>query len=314
MPTKEKAVPKLTVIEQQLQETSVAEEALAGEILRRHHAKIKKGFVKIPKLAMKNMAMEMVMTGMSLSDCEQAYAIAIRSLPGGKAVASLPNCKFFERSRKRARIVGLVMNALELMHALEWIGVSGDGTTDHNLFLGPQEYYAHVFEITSGFTGKPKAIFIDGYLRSQGLTANDERKTCLYAVALMKLLAQEAIKLFAKQFPDKVSTDKHLGEGALGRVDNIGYKWIKQFKADGAAVAQLWAHLMVKEKLKELKEHISDEEMAKLPPKEQHMLTWAFVHNCTMHNLNLGAVHGEKAARAITKLLTASMVENMKTR
>ena len=77
-------------LEQQLQETSVAEEALAGEILCRHRAKIKKGFVKTPKLAMKNMAMKMVMTGMSLSDCEQAYAIAIRSLSGGKAVASLP--------------------------------------------------------------------------------------------------------------------------------------------------------------------------------------------------------------------------------
>jgi hypothetical protein len=41
-----------------------------------HRAKTKKGFVKIPKLAMKNMAMKMVMTGMSLSGCEQAYAMA----------------------------------------------------------------------------------------------------------------------------------------------------------------------------------------------------------------------------------------------
>jgi hypothetical protein len=197
------------------------------------------------------------------------------------------------------------------MYATYWIGVSGDGTTDHNLLLGPQEYYAHVFEIESGFSVGKKAVYLDGVLRSQGLTAEAERGTCIYAMDLTKLLAEEAVKLFAKEFPDKVSSDRHLGEGAFARLVNIGYKWFKQFKADGAAVAQKWARLMVECKQAEVRKHLGDK-LDKLKPEEQHMLLWAFVHNCTMHNINLGAQHGEKAARALTKELTAPMVAGMK--
>jgi hypothetical protein len=165
-----------------------------------------------------------------------------------------------------------LINALDIMNARNHIAVSGDGTTDHNLLLGPQECYSHVLEIVCGFTGKPQAVFVDGYLRSQGLTAEAERGTRLYSMALMKFLAGEAIKLFAKTFPDKVSTEAHFGEGATKLLENIGYKWFKQFKADGAPVAQKWARLMVLEKHKVLRKFISPEQLAKLAPKQRFLL------------------------------------------
>ena len=124
----------------------------------------------------------------------------------------------------------------------------------------------------------------------------------------MRKLLTDAKKWFKESGGDP--SDQFLGDGV--KVSNIGMKWFRHFKADGAAAAQKWARLMAAKKITELKEAFTTEQLAVLNPAERAKLFWFLVTNCTMHNFNLGGKHAAAAAAKITEELAAPAVEAMR--
>lgn len=71
----------------------------------------------------------------------------------------------------------LLCNAIDLARSKDHISVSGDGTSDHDILLGVQEYFAFCMEFVD-YKGERKAMFADGFLKSFGLTSDEEVSTC----------------------------------------------------------------------------------------------------------------------------------------
>jgi hypothetical protein len=144
--------------------------------------------------------------------------------------------------------VCLICNAIDLALAQEWHSVKGDGTSDHEIMNGIQEFYAFVHEITD-MNGNRKSIGIDGFLKSWGLTAEAERDTCLEIIKVLRHVLTVAKKRFAKKFAEETeeqAAERVAGACFLGNktdVNNIGLMWYHHFGADGAAAAQKWARL-----------------------------------------------------------------------
>jgi hypothetical protein len=152
---------------------------------------------------------------------------------------------------------------------------------------GIQEFYAFVHEITD-MDGNRKSLGIDGFLMSFGLTAEQERDTCLSIIKLLRHVLTVAKDKFAQKFADETDEDavKRVAEarflGEKTDVSNIGLMWYHHFGADGAAAAQKWARLMGEQKEAELEEHYSTEELDKMAPRERAVLFWYATTNCTM--------------------------------
>lgn len=94
------------------------------------------------------------------------------------------------------------------------------------------------------------------------------------------------------------------------QVSNIGLKWFRHFKADGAA--QKYARLMAGQKVHELKAWYTPQQLKALTPQQRHQAFWFVVTNCAMHNVNLGGTHAAKAMAKITEELAVDCVDSMK--
>lgn len=213
------------------------------------------------------------------------------------------------KKAKQARIVGILMNGIDIASAKEHVSVSGDGTTDHEIMSGMQEFFSNIHEIIDD-EGKQKTICLDGFLKSLGLSSEAEAETCHKILALMRDVFQKAKDKFAKDYPGMVGVAKYLGSATL--VEDISLAFYKHFKSDGAASAQKWARLMGERKKKDIYDRFSAEELDQLDPQKQAMLFWYVVTNCTMHNFNLGGTHGKKAAREVTAEKLKGAVERLK--
>jgi hypothetical protein len=194
-------------------------------------------------------AMEMMTMDISSRNAVKIYELFVSHLPGAEKLkpADYPGRRYFQRKLKEARVVGLIMNALDLALALEWHSVKGDGTSDHYILHGQQDKYSFVHEITD-MTGKKKTVVLDGFLTSWGLTAEQEVKVSLEIMKQLRAVLSLTKEVFAKMYPDLVVGSKWLGPDV--DVENIGVKWYTHFGADGAAAAQLWARLMGEHKVK----------------------------------------------------------------
>ena len=100
------------------------------------------------------------------------------------------------------RTLGLACNAVDLAFAQKYLCASGDGTSDSKQKRGNVEYFAHIHEIVD-FAGDEKAVAIDGFLESFGMTAKEEADTCFMAIEMLKWLLLFAIELFAKLYTVK---------------------------------------------------------------------------------------------------------------
>ena len=90
------------------------------------------------------------------------YAAFVRSMPGGEDISrdDIPSPKYFQRKLKQARLVFMVINALELAFAKSRASLSGDGASDTDVRRGIREFFVFVAEVV-GADGCAKAIYRD---------------------------------------------------------------------------------------------------------------------------------------------------------
>jgi hypothetical protein len=263
-------------------------------------------------MTVEEIAMEVMTMEVSSRAAVKIHKLYVSHLPGAKehlTEKDYPERRYFQRKLKEARVVGMLMNALDLAKATAWHSVKGDGTSDHHILHGQQDKYAFVHEITD-MHGEKKTIVLDGFLTSWGLTAEKEVEVSLEVMKQLRKVLTLAKEMFAKMFPKLVAGSKWLGPDV--DVENIGTKWYAHFGADGAAAAQLWARLMGENKVNELDSHFTAKQLEEMSPQERHHLYFYVVTNCTLHDLHLGGSHASKAARLLTLELTASAVAALK--
>ena len=103
----------------------------------------------------------------------------------------LPDSRYMRESLQEARVVGLLMNAVQLAAAIEHLALQGDGTSDVDVMRGMQEFFACVAEIIDEH-GERGTVHMDGFLKSVGLTAAKELEVCQMIMGLMKEMLVEA--------------------------------------------------------------------------------------------------------------------------
>ena len=178
-------------------------------------------------LNVRQLAMKMSVLA-SARSCEKLYALFLDALPCAFGRECYLQRQYFRQKLHEMRTLGLACNAVDLAFAQKYLCASGDGTSDSKQKRGNVEYFAHIHEIVD-FAGDEKAVAIDGFLESFGMTAKEEADTCFMAIEMLKWLLLFAIKLFAKLYPGLVNNPKYrfFGSSARAKVDNIGYKYVQ---------------------------------------------------------------------------------------
>jgi len=75
----------------------------------------------------------------------------------------------------------MVVDALELVHAVTRASRSGDGASDADINKGIREFFVFVAEVI-GADGSAKALNLDGALVSYGLTSQAEVDVCVLRI------------------------------------------------------------------------------------------------------------------------------------
>ena len=256
-------------------------------------------------LLVRQIAMQMMSMDLSYETAAAVYRIIVCALAPDMDDRHFPPASFFQTYLKQSRIVHLLMNAVDIATARDWLSFAGDGTSDHDVLLGVQELFASVFKIQT-VTGVVKDIALGGYAKSLGLTADEEAEGSKAMLALLRFVLTSAKSLFKILHPKAAVTAAHLG--AAVDPTNIGLKFVKLLHADGAASAQKWARLMADVKREELNEQYAGD-LDTLTPSQRARLFWCVVTNCIMHDLALGATWARKAAAQVTAEESKGAVE-----
>jgi hypothetical protein len=151
-------------------------QAAAAEIVLLGH--FGRDYSGSPKGAMslnvRQLAMKMSVLA-SARSCEKLYALFLDALPCalGKECYLQLQRQYFRQKLHEMRTLGLACNAVDLAFAQKYLCAGGDGTSDSKQKRGNVEYFAHIHEIVD-FAGHEKAVAIDGFLESFGMTDDSE--------------------------------------------------------------------------------------------------------------------------------------------
>ena len=241
--------------------------------------------------------------GMQAATSGASYAEIMTLSKLSSELGRISDKRNLQRAASDARIVGLLLHGIELCSAIQRVSIKADGFSMHDK-SGLREFLTYTHTLKDAH-GKLLELPIDGFLMSQGLTAEDEARLCDRSLCILKVVVAKLRQTYCEMFGNECCP-RWLSE------DRVNLASFSHVGADGANAAQKWARLMKGRIQDATKAHIGTNHWNQLSAIEQARELHVLVTNCCIHGGVLGFSWGSKAGAKLTAELGAAAVASVR--